>query len=49
MMMGGWDYIGAAYGFSWTVLLLYGLSLFVRHRTAVAEAAAHSAAAKAEV
>jgi hypothetical protein len=33
MIQGGWEYIGAAYGITWGVLILYGLSLWLRHRT----------------
>lgn len=30
MIQGGWSYVIAAYGISWTILLLYGLSLLMR-------------------
>ena len=30
MIQGGWDYVYAAYGITWTVLLIYGASLLKR-------------------
>ena len=30
MIAGGWDYVYAAYGITWTVLLIYGASLLHR-------------------
>lgn len=32
MISGGWVYIGAAYGLTWSVLVLYAASLYVRFR-----------------
>ena len=29
-IVGGWDYVTAAYGVAWTGLVLYALSLWVR-------------------
>lgn len=29
-IVGGWDFVGAAYGVSWAGLVLYALSLWVR-------------------
>ena len=29
-IVGGWDFVGAAYGVAWTGLVLYALSLWVR-------------------
>jgi hypothetical protein len=41
MIQGGWEFVGAAYGIVWTVLTLYGASLYARHKHAqrAAEAA----------
>ena len=30
MIEGGWNYVIAAYGITWTVLLIYGANLFFR-------------------
>lgn len=32
MIQGGWNFVIAAYGISWTVLCLYAVSLVVRGR-----------------
>ena len=32
VLTGGWGYVVAAYGISWTVLIVYGVSLFIRSR-----------------
>jgi hypothetical protein len=34
VIQGGWGYVIAAYGISWSVLLLYGVSLYVRAKRA---------------
>jgi heme exporter protein D len=31
-VVGGWEYVWAAYGITWAGLLLYGLSLYVRRK-----------------
>ena len=33
MIQGGMGYVWAAYGISWTALLLYGLSLYLRSKS----------------
>jgi hypothetical protein len=35
-IVGGWDFVGAAYGVAWTALVLYALSLWVRRPRASA-------------
>ncbi len=32
MIVGGWEFVWAAYGVAWSALLLYGISLFARRR-----------------
>lgn len=32
MIQGGWGYVTAAYGLSWTILILYTASLWARAR-----------------
>ena len=32
MIIGGWEYVVAAYGVTWSVFGLYALSLWIRHR-----------------
>lgn len=32
MIQGGWSYVIAAYGITWAVLLIYGVSLFLGGR-----------------
>ena len=34
MIEGGWGYVWTVYGVSWAVLALYGVSLYLRGRTA---------------
>jgi hypothetical protein len=34
--VGGWDFVGAAYGVAWAGLVLYALSLWVRRPRAAA-------------
>ena len=31
-VIGGWEYVWAAYGLSWAGMALYGLSLWLRRR-----------------
>jgi hypothetical protein len=38
MIVGGWEYVWAAYGIAWAGLTLYGVSLFMRTRAARARA-----------
>ena len=33
MITGGWGYVGAAYGITWSVLLVYISSLLMRSRS----------------
>ena len=35
MIVGGWEYVTAAYTLVWAVLGLYALSLWLRHRKAL--------------
>ena len=32
MIQGGWEYVYAAYGISWTALIVYAASLYLRGR-----------------
>jgi hypothetical protein len=42
MIQGGWEFVWSAYGIVWTVLTVYGASLYTRHKRAQAAAeAAH--------
>ncbi len=36
-IVGGWGYIWLAYGLTWSGLFLYGLSLYLRRRSAARE------------
>lgn len=44
-IVGGWDFVGAAYGVAWTGLVLYALSLWVRRPRAAPSTTAPSATA----
>lgn len=46
MIQGGWEFVWSAYGIVWTVLTVYGITLYTRNKRAETAAVAAEQLAK---